>query len=312
MIGIEDIGVYIPDARIDNSEKLSEFEIDDTFLKTKTGMSHLARKASDDETSDLCCAAFEDLRSKTKIDTKDIDCVVVVTQNPDGAGLPHTSAVIHDKLDLPQSCAVFDVSLGCSGYVYGLSIIQSFMTANGFTKGILFTADPYSKIVDPADKNTALLFGDAATATLLSDKPKWIAGKFLFGSNGKERHAIETSTDSAKLKMNGRAVFSFSATEVPKNIVAMLEKNKIEIDAVDRFVLHQGSRFIIDTLQKRMSIDPDKMVFDAESYGNTVSSSIPVVLSNLKDQDNTIVIAGFGVGLSWGSTVLYKFTENGE
>src|SRR3546814_2884839 len=113
----------------------------------------------------------------------EIQVLVVVTQNPDN-NLPHVAAQVHGKAALPEQCAAFDVSLGCSGYVYGLSIITSFMAVNGFERGVLITADPYSKIVDKNDKNTRLLFGDAATATLISNEPLLVAGPFSFGTTG--------------------------------------------------------------------------------------------------------------------------------
>lgn len=306
MNGIQAIGTYIPEGRIDNRQRMAQFDIDDSFLCEKIGMLHLAVKAEHEETSDLCCKAFIDLQLKVNIQPEEVDCIVVCTQNPDGIGLPHTSAIVHAKLGLLDSCAAFDISLGCSGFVYGLSVIQSFMEANGFSKGILFTADPYSKIVDPQDKNTSLLFGDGATATLISSTPIWRTGKFLFGSHGKEHVAIEVEQSTGNLNMNGRSVFSFSATVVPKNITAMLTANNLTIGDVDYFALHQGSRYIVDTLRKKLEVEDAMAPFVASDYGNTVSSSIPLVLSEVDTKFNRIVIAGFGVGLSWASTVLFK------
>jgi 3-oxoacyl-[acyl-carrier-protein] synthase-3 len=312
MIGIQAIGTYIPAGRIDNRQRMAQFEIDEAFLQQKTGMLKLAVKAEDEETSDLCRKAFADLRNKTGLDADDVECIVVCTQNPDGCGLPHTSAIVHAKLGLPDTCAAFDISLGCSGFVYGLSVIQGFMQTNGFRKGVLFTADPYSKIVDQQDKNTSLLFGDGATATLISDSPVWRSGKFLFGSHGKDSSAIEIGHDSGKLSMNGRAVFSFSATEVPKNITAMLVANDLAVENIDCFALHQGSRYIVDTLKKKLGIAEGKAPFVAAEYGNTVSSSIPLILSEINSEARQIVIAGFGVGLSWASTVLFRITARDE
>jgi 3-oxoacyl-[acyl-carrier-protein] synthase-3 len=306
MSGIQAIGTYIPASRIDNSQRMEQFEIDESFLSEKIGMLRLAVKADHEETSDLCVKAFFDLQLKTNIQPEEVDCIVVCTQNPDGKGLPHTSAIVHAKLGLPDSCAAFDISLGCSGFVYGLSVIQSFMDANGFSKGLLFTADPYSKIVNQQDKNTSLLFGDGASATLISNTPVWRTGKFLFGSHGKEHAAIEIDQGTGKLNMNGRAVFSFSATVVPKNITEMLAANNLTVEDIDYFALHQGSRYIVDTIKKKLGIDEEKAPFAAADYGNTISSSIPLILSKADPKLNHIVIAGFGVGLSWASTVLYK------
>lgn len=306
MIGIESIGTYIPVGRIDNRQRMEQFEVDEAFLINKTGMLRLAVKEEHEETSDLCCKAFEDLRRKTAVSTDELECIVVCTQNPDAYGLPHTSSIVHAKLDLRESCAAFDISLGCSGFVYGLSVIQGFMQANGFQKGVLFTADPYSKIIDERDKNTSLLFGDGATATLISTAPAWRTGKFIFGSQGQAGTSIRVERSSGKLSMNGRAVFSFSATMVPKNIAAMLASNGLTVEEIDCFALHQGSRYIIETIRQRLGVDGSKVPFAATDYGNTVSSSIPLILSQVSPDLQRIVIAGFGVGLSWASTVLCK------
>ena len=249
MIGIQAIGGYIPNGRIDNRDRLDKFDIDEAFLKDKVGMLRLAVKGQDEETSDLCKKAFIDLQKQTNIQADEIECIIVCTQNPDDRGLPHTSSIVHEKLGLPDRCAVFDISLGCSGFVYSLSVIQSFMQSNGFRKGVLFTADPYSKVVNQQDKNTSLLFGDGATATLVSDTPRWRTGKFLFGSHGQDNPSIKVEKNSEKLAMNGRAVFTFSATTVPKNISDMLDSNSLKLQDIDCFALHQGSRYIVDTIR---------------------------------------------------------------
>ncbi|MCI0732558.1 MAG: ketoacyl-ACP synthase III [Methylococcaceae bacterium] len=307
MIGIESIGTYIPAGRIDNRQRMAQFDVDEAFLLEKTGVLRNAIKAAEEDTSDLCCKAFYDVQRKTSVQPEQVECVVVCTQNPDRLGLPHTSAIVHAKLGLSDTCAVFDVSLGCSGFVYGLSVIQAFMQANAFRKGILFTADPYSKIVDANDKNTSLLFGDGATATLISDTPVWMSGKFLFGSRGTESSSIQIEKESGRLSMNGRAVFSFSATAVPRNIEAMLAANNLVTKDIDLFVLHQGSRYIVDTIRKKLGIEERKVPFMAADYGNTVSSSIPLILSDPQHKAcKTVVISGFGVGLSWASTVLFE------
>ena len=180
------------------------------------------------------------------------------------------------------------------------------MESNGFKSGLLFTADPYSKIVDPDDKNTAMLFGDAATVTLISDEPQFVAGKFSFGTSGKEGHAL--SCKDGTLEMNGRAVFSFSARTVPLDVRKVVEGNDLNLNDIDKFVFHQGSKYIVDTISQRLGLPAEKVAFDMYEYGNTVSSSIPLILeSEIMDANNNhIVISGFGVGLSWASTVLNR------
>ena len=305
MIGIEQIGVYLPQDNVSNYDLKEKFEMDDYFIESKIGVKSVKRKAKDEETSDLGVKAFQDLQSKANFDINEIECLFVVTQNPD-YNLPHTSAIIHGKLDLPENCACFDISLGCSGFVYGLSVIESFMTQNNMIKGVLVTADPYSKVINTDDKNTSILFGDGAAATLVTNNPKLVSGKFSFGTRGKGYEGLICKDNV--LSMNGAAIFNFAAKTVPADIKTTLENNNMNPEDVDCFVLHQGSKYIVDTLRKRLKIDAEKVPFAIADYGNTISSSLPIILADMLDLEKgkKIIISGFGVGLSWASTVLKR------
>jgi 3-oxoacyl-[acyl-carrier-protein] synthase-3 len=179
------------------------------------------------------------------------------------------------------------------------------MEANAIEKGLLVTADPYSKVIDEADRNTALLFGDAAAATLLSRNPTFVAGPFDFGTRGEDSDALHVDP-SRKLRMNGRAVFNFSAQEVPRSIARTLEARKLTIQDVDLIILHQGSRFIVETIARRLGVG-NKAPFYSGEFGNTVSSSIPIGLATLPVASmKRILVSGFGVGLSWATTILER------
>lgn len=303
MIGITEIASYIPPKKKSNIARKEELNTDEVFILNKIGIVNVAVKEDDEDTSDLAIKSFKNLEKKISINKEDIEVAILVTQNPN-SNIPHTSALIHGALDLPESCACFDISLGCSGFVYGLSVIKSFMESNGMKKGLLFTCDPYSKIIDPADKNTALLFGDAATVTYLTEDPAYTIGNFTFGTIGKESSNL-TCTNSV-LSMNGRGIFNFAARYVPADIKNLLPKNNLEIKDIDKFIFHQGSKYIVDTLVKRTGIDAGKVIFDIADYGNTVSSSIPIILEKILHDINNkyILISGFGVGLSWSSSIL--------
>lgn len=305
MIGIEGIGVYLPSNRISNYSLKEKFEMDDYFIENKIGVASVARKAEDEDTSDLGVKAFHSLQQKMGFNPEDIECLFVVTQNPD-YNLPHTSAIIHGKLELQDQCACFDISLGCSGFVYGLSAIESFMLQNQMEKGILITADPYSKVINSEDKNTSVLFGDGASATLVSTNPKLISGAYTFGTRGKDHQGLICQDNL--LSMSGHAIFNFAAKTVPADIKTALSKNNLDLEDIDCFVFHQGSKYIVDTLRKRLKINPEKVPFVINEYGNTVSSSIPIILADIMDEEgmNKLLISGFGVGLSWASTVLKK------
>lgn len=305
MIGIEQVGVYLPKNRISNYDRKEQFGIDNNFIENKIGFKSFAVKDVKEETSDLCVKAYENLIDKVLIDKAQIEAIIVVTQNPD-FNIPHTSAIVHGKLDMPSNCAAFDISLGCSGFVYALSILEGFMNRNNMSKALLFTADPYSKIVSPDDKNTAMLFGDGAAVTLVSNNPRFVSGRYTFGTLG-EQHQHLICKDGV-LNMNGRAIFDFAARSVPKDVKKLLEINDLNIEDVDVFLMHQGSKFIIDTLAKRLRLSEEKLPFLASKYGNTVSATIPILLEKYFNDEKyqTIGITGFGVGLSWSSTVLSR------
>lgn len=308
MLGIQAIGTYLPEVRINNMDRIAEFERDASFVHEKIGFYNLRRKPENYETSDMCVEAYKDLLKSCNLDPSEIDCLVVCTQNPDGHGLPHTSAIVHKKLELKDSVAAFDISLGCSGFVYGLNIVEAFMQANNFSKGLFFTADPYSKILDKMDRNTELLFGDGASCTLISNTPKVVSKKAVFSTHGKLGHTIQVRADTGILEMNGRAVFRFVFEEVPRQIRQCLTANDLKLEDIDLFIVHQGSRFIVDHLAEALKVSSEKLPFSAEEIGNTVSSTIPLSLKDVLQEYkfNKILISGFGVGLSTATNILQR------
>jgi len=308
MMVIKEIASYIPGKKESNYELAEKFNIDTLFIKNKLGVEFRSIKEKTETASDLCVKAFENLEGKIDIERNKIDCCIVITQNPD-YNIPHTSAIVHSKLNLPTNCACFDISLGCSGYVYGLSVIISFMKENNFKHGLLFTADSYRDILDKNDKNTYLLFGDASTVNYISDEKDssnyFIPIDFLFGTTGTDFNSLIAKE---KLFMNGRKVFNFVLKEIPKDISILLERNNLKLENIDKFVFHQGSKYIIDSIKDKLALDSDKVVFDIYKYGNTVSSSIPIILENeiKKTENKNILISGFGVGLSKGTALLTR------
>lgn len=305
--GIVDIASYLPEKAVNNVALAKRFGKNEEFVSKRIGAHSLPIKDAEQETSDLAVVALEKLVAKTGLRKKELDCLILCTQNPDGRGLPHTSAVIQEKAGLPTTVAAFDLSLGCSGYIYGIKVLKGFMEEVGAENGILITADPYSKIINKADGDTRMLFGDAATATLISrESPVFLLGKSLFGTDGTGAEYLQNV--DGHLSMNGRQVFNFAATKVPEQINRLLEEQNITLDDVDKVILHQGSKYIVETLGHRLQIPESKLVFDIEKTGNTISSSIPLLLEKyIHDQKvKTILLSGFGVGFSWGTTLLSR------
>jgi len=306
------IGTYIPSQRTDNLGRIGAFDYPESALREKIGVLATALKAPEEETSDLGLRAFEDLEARLgpDFDRESLDLLVFVTQHPDGFGLPHTSAILHGKLGLPKSCFAFDISLGCSGYVAALATVKGHLAVTGGRRAVLVTADPYSKSVSAEDKNTSMIFGDGATATLIEadDGPGWRIGAFDMGTEGKHHAALERDAEGV-LRMNGRAVFNFCALNVPKSVAATLDKNGLTTEEIDAFVFHPGSKYIVDTISSRIGI-PAPEALACAGYGNTVSSSIPLMLADLDPAvAKNVFISGFGVGLSWASCVLTSTKE---
>jgi 3-oxoacyl-[acyl-carrier-protein] synthase-3 len=306
-IVIKSVASYLPPLRQDNRLLAKELGFDEEFLLRKLGPIELPRMGPDQETSDLCVEAFRVLEKKTGINARDIDFIAVCTQNPDGHGMPQTSAVVHGKLGLRERCAAFDISLACSGYAYSLSIARSFMQANSLKKGLLFTADPYSKILDIKDRNTALLFGDAATVTLLDDSGQgWEPKRFLFATHGQHRGMVNNS--SSKFHMDGQGVFMFAMRAAPAEVQAILREAGLTLEEVDLFVFHQGSRYILESLRRHLGLPESKVPIELNMAGNTVSSSIPLVLEGHLDRADVkrVLCHGFGVGMSLGTCIIER------
>jgi 3-oxoacyl-[acyl-carrier-protein] synthase-3 len=305
MIGIKKVATYIPTGRIDNLAGAESLGYTPGEVSERIGFRQLARMGEEQSSLDLAAHSLTSLLQDTDIEPHSIEAMLVITQNPD-RNIPHLSAELHGRTGLPTNCACFDLGLGCSGYVYGLSVLAAFMQANGLKRGVIVTADPYSRIIDQEDKATALIFGDAATATLLDDDPLYVLGKFTFGTQGKDANKI--ACNDGVLFMNGRAVFNFAATQVPLNIRETITANNLELSEIDRFVLHQGSRYIVETIADRLLVDREKVPFMSSAYGNTVSSSIPLILSELMQEPahGRMLLCGFGLGLSWASTVIQR------
>lgn len=314
-VGIEDIEYFLPERFMTSAELAEDFGFSLTFIEDKIGVKKIYIAGENETTSDLAVNAARKLFDKRPGLEERVGLVAVCTQTPDFQ-LPHTAALVHKKLGLGTDVACFDIGLGCSGFVYGISIIKSFMEANDIEYGLLITAETYSKVIDDNDKNTKPLFSDAAAATLLSRQPRLIPRKFTFGSAGSGYDSLILRSGNPAppsgenhLYMDGRRIYNFVASVIPEDVKKCLNKNGMELDDIDSFVFHQASNFMLDTLAKKLSIPNDeRLVRNIAHFGNTVSSSIPIALKTILDSPNDtqlkILISGFGVGLSWASTIL--------
>jgi 3-oxoacyl-[acyl-carrier-protein] synthase III len=303
---------------------------DAVFIRDKIGLRERAVLAPGETGVGLSTVAVESLFAAHPDLKAKADLIVTVTQTPDYR-IPHNSARLAHVLGMPASIASFDLSLGCSGYVYGVVTLLGFLNAANLKNAILVTCDPYSRIIDPADRDTNSLFGDAATATWISADRE--GGNILaldFGTDGAGWEAIGVKgggavapflptagglrasdgdlTDSARLHMQGRAVFNFVNTRVPQSIRACLDRAGLTINDIDYFALHQGSIYMLDAMANRVGIPADRLLKNMATYGNTVSSTIPLLLEELASTDQLdgkkVLLSGFGVGLSWATAIV--------
>jgi 3-oxoacyl-[acyl-carrier-protein] synthase-3 len=305
MTAIISIGSHIPPDVRDARAEAVHLGVDPEFVDSKLGTRLLPVLPAGEGAADLATAAVRGVMAKWGGKAADVRVLVLCTQSPEGEGLPHTSAIVQHRAGLSPSTACFDISLGCSGYVYGLSVVEGMLASvGGF--GLLVTADPYSKMLDRSDRDTALLFGDAGTATLLGPDGPWRLGRREFGTDGSGATALERR--GGRFRMAGRQVFNFAATRVPAQVRAVLDSAGLSVDDIDLFALHQGSRYIVETIADRLGAPRDRVPVELSRTGNTVSSSIPLLLQGrLNDPAlSRIILSGFGVGLSWGSMLIER------
>jgi 3-oxoacyl-[acyl-carrier-protein] synthase III len=301
-----------------------------SFIAGKVGLHRRQILGPQESGIDLSVAACRKLlQTHPDLRPDQVDLIVCVTQNPDRR-IPHNAPGIADGLGLASSVASFDISLGCSGYVYGLEIVEGFLIRAGLRNAILVTCDPYSRIMANEDRDTNCIFGDAATATWIkADGERSMTLATDFGTDGSGGDAIEIPAagarrplisllggngimayerDDLRLHMRGRAVFNFVMSRVPVSIETCLHKAGFGVADVDWFALHQGSTYMLDALARRAGIPAEKVLKNMDRFGNTVSSTIPLLLAELDERGQlggrTILMSGFGVGLSWASAVM--------
>ena len=326
-----DTAYWLPNHVVSSDEVAKQTNSDPEFIKSKVGIFNRHFLKEDEGAVGMAVEASRALLEKCpELTVENIGLVIFVTQNPD-VSLPHMAGFVQAALGIPQ-CASFDIGLGCSGFVYALSVAKGMMLSEGIKNALIVTSDPYSKIIRPDDRDTLTVFGDGAAAAWLSTDEAYsggVIGRADFGTDGSggEHLIIQSGKDGLasshiwadsdekhfkdrpKLYMNGRAVFTFMMTRVPKSLDAALEKNGLQKDDIDMWVFHQASEHMLSSLAKRYRLDKKNVPILMKDIGNTVSSSIPIALSQINSGNKalsrkTIMLSGFGVGLSWASVVL--------
>lgn len=325
---IKALSYYLPEKVVTNEQLVEEFpEWSVEKIAKKVGINERHIAADTETAGDMAFMAAEKLINEFQIDKSEIDFILLCTQSPDYF-LPSTSCVIQNRLGLSTKCGAFDFNLGCSGYEYGLAIAKGLLVAGIASNILLLTAETYNKHIHPRDKGNRTIFGDGASASLISSEGFAKIGEFVLGSDGsgfdrlihktgamrynqpmKDLHEDENGNplSSDYLFMDGKAIFDFTSDVVPLMIEETLAKHQMTMEDVDLFVFHQANKYMINYLRKLMGIDKDKFYVFMENVGNTVSSTIPIALCEALKEDRlhgNVLLAGFGVGLSYGATVI--------
>lgn len=329
---IKAIEYYLPERIVTNEELVQEFpEWTVEKIATKVGVNQRHVTTNEETATDLAIKAAEKLfTSNPYLDKESIDFVLLCTQSPDYF-LPSSACIIQARLGITTACGAFDFNLGCSGYVYGLAVAKGLIAGGIANNVLLLTAETYNKYLHPRDKGNRTIFGDAATATIISIDGFAEIGNFALGTNGAGVENLIVKTGASRnpdkagdisfdengnphssdyLFMNGSEIFSFTQKNVPIVVNETLEKNNLTKDDISMYVFHQANSYMLNFLRKKIKIPEDKFFVNMSEIGNTVSNSIPIALYDAEKENllnGPVLICGFGVGYSWGGCILnYK------
>jgi 3-oxoacyl-[acyl-carrier-protein] synthase-3 len=323
----------------DLSNEFPEWKVEK--IESKTGIQERHISGPDEFASDLAVAAAQKLFASGACAAVDIDFLLYCTQSPDYF-LPTTACIIQDRLGIPTTAGAYDFNLGCSGYIYGLGQAEGLIATGQASQVLLITAETYTKFIHPGDRSVRTIFGDAAAATLVqaveSETP--LIGPFVYGTDGSgarnlmvpaggmrqprtEQTAVASQDDQGNTRsqdnlfMNGSEIFNFTLSSVPSSVERLLKKSGLGLDQVDLFVFHQANKYMLEHLRKFMKVPAEKFVLEMSHCGNTVSSSIPIALKHAANDGRLrpgalVMLVGFGVGYSWGATVLRVGAFSGQ
>ena len=331
-VGVTALAGAVPQRVIHNYEYTDYFPADQVKeVVDKVGI--FERRFADEETcsSDLCFAAAEKLISDNNINKEEIDLLVFISQTPDYR-MPATSITLQHRLGLPNSCIAFDINLGCSAFLYGLSVVYSMMQGGNIRKALILDGETRSKVYSPKDRRSAFIFGDGGVAALVECSEKFGQSWFSLNSDGSRADLIMipaggyrhmSSIDTLREKvvdeygnirsdeqgyMRGGDVFNFVIREIPRDIKKTIQYASKTNDDFDYFVFHQANNFINSYIAKKMKLDTEKIPSSIAKFGNTSSVSVPLtIISELKNKmegKKTLLMSAFGVGMTWATGIV--------
>ena len=317
---ISQVTHYVPDQVIHNDDLARIMDTSDDWISSRTGIRkrHIAR---DQQTSDLATKVATSLLEKSQISAEAIDFIIVATITPD-SNMPSTATRVQAAIGAQKAFA-FDLSAACSGFVFALATAEKLLASGAYQKGIVIGAEVLSKTVDWSDRTTAVLFGDGAGGVLLErdSSPHFLAeslhsdgirGQSLTsGGIGLHSPFSDQQENEPFLKMDGRAIFEFAIRDVTKSISKLISDQGLQSEDIDLYLMHQANYRILDKMAQKLGVSIEKFPANMMEYGNTSAASIPILLSECVeagsirlDGSQTILMSGFGGGLTWGSLLI--------
>jgi 3-oxoacyl-[acyl-carrier-protein] synthase-3 len=331
-IGITAMAGAVPSYIVDNL-KYNLFFPEDQIKEVVDKVGIYERRFADDKTcsSDLCFAAAQKLILDNDVDRSKIDLLVFISQTADYR-MPATSITLQHRLGLNNSCVAFDINLGCSAFIYGMSVVYSMMQTGAFRKALILDGETRSKVYSPRDRRSAFIFGDGGVAALVEQDDKFGDSYMSLNSDGSRadlimikaggyRHPSTTETLKEKVVdeygnmrseeqgyMKGGDVFNFVIREIPRDIKKTLAAADVSVNQLDFIVFHQANNFINSFIAKKMKLDVTKIPHTIEKFGNTSSVSVPLtIVSELKnklDGEKKLLLSAFGVGMTWATGII--------
>lgn len=305
-------GSYAPQKIMSNDDLAKLVDTNDQWIRERTGVvqRHIIE---DDTTVSMAVKAAKAAVLDAGIDASEIDLIIVSTISSNVI-LPCAACDVQKELGAVNATC-FDLNAACSGFIFAYNTANAYIESGMYNTALIIGSESLSNLTDWTDRGTCILFGDGAGAAVLkkSEKESYKAVTHSDGNSGDaltciSKYAIKDDSDNGLMKMDGREVFNFAVKKVPEVIKEVLDKNNIDIDEIDYFILHQANKRIVDSVAKRLKIDIEKFPVNMMEYGNTSSASIPILIDELKKQGKLTkgkkyVMAGFGAGLSWGASI---------
>ena len=321
-VTITGVGKYIPETIISNDDLAKIVETNDEWISSRSGIKKRHIVSGNETGTSLAVKASRDAIEFAGANVKDIELIICATSLPDNL-YPSTACEIQAELEATNAAA-FDVVAACSGLIYGLKIANSFIMSGEYKKILLVGVDVHSRFVNWEDRSTCVLFGDGAGAFIVERaennendilcvdiKTDGVGGKELkIPLSGKNCPLVEENTiESSFVNMNGREIYKFAVNTVPASITEILEKTGLNTDNIDKYILHQANARIISAIADKLKENHDKFYVNLDRYGNTSSASIAIAISDAIKENkinipSTMVLSGFGAGLTWGTAVI--------